>query len=130
MITSCQSKKIVFDPQNTRKDYLVFGNGGGFTGQVTKYYLTKDGNIYAQNGEKTELTGQISKAVCTQVFSNFTTLGLEKSSLNEPGNRYYFLELKSSKISHSLKWGKSPLKDPNIENYYKILMSLVNKLNK
>ncbi len=130
IMTSCNTSKPVFDPDTTKKDYLVFGNGGGFTGQVTKYFLTKDGNIYLKNGDSTEEAGNISKSVSAQIFANYTMLKLDEVSLNEPGNKYYFIQLSSKKGKYALKWGKATLENSNIETYYKVLMNTVKKLDK
>ncbi len=126
---SCKSSKPVFNPDDTKKDFLIFGNGGGFTGQVTKYYLTKDGDVYQQSGDTTELRGTVIKSVSAQIFTNFNSLGLNQLSINEPGNRYFFVELKEGNSKVSLTWGKEPLGNKNLEIFYKVLMNSVKSLN-
>jgi hypothetical protein len=122
---SCNTSKTVFNPQTSEKDIITFGSGGGFTGQVTKYYLTKDGNIYTQNGDSTDKVGKISKTVSGQIFANYIALQLDKMSLNEPGNRYYFVALTTKGIKKEITWGKAPIENANLDTYYKVLMNTV-----
>ncbi len=129
-IISCHTSKSVFSLQTSKKDILIFGSGGGFTGQVTKYYLTKDGKIYLQNAEVAEKAGNISKSVSAQIFANYIMLNLDKLELNEPGNKYYFIELTTPNKKTAIKWGKSPLENSNIDTYYKVLMNTVKTLKK
>ncbi len=125
---SCSGTKQAFDPQSSKKDYLSFGNGGGFSGQVKKYYLLRDGSLWVSAAGGNEKVGSLSKSVCSQFFKNFVTLGLDKMSLNEPGNRYYFLGQRIKNTDMTLKWGKEPLADKNVETLYNILMNSVKDL--
>ncbi len=130
VIVSCSSSKSVFNPQTSKMDFMTFGTGGGFTGQVTKYYLTKNGTLYTQIGDITEKVGTISKSSCAQIYANYTLLGLDTLSLNEPGNKYYFIELSSKNVKNAIKWGKSPLENTNIDTYFKVLMNTVKEIKK
>ena len=116
---SCSTSKSEFIPEKIKKDTISFGSGGGFTGQVTKYYMTKDGKIYVQNADHIVKAGTISTSVSAQLFANYTNLNLDKLSLNEPGNKYYFIEMSSKNGKNVIKWGKSPLQNSNLETYIK-----------
>jgi hypothetical protein len=126
-LMSCASKKQVFDPQADKKDYIYFGNGGGFTGAVTKYYLTSDGNIYMEAAIEYKKIASVPADNAKQFFINYTSLGMDKTILNEPGNRYFFIGRESQDQSNMLKWGKNPVVSPNIETMYNILMNMVKK---
>ena len=126
---SCKSTEKPFSPENTKSEFIIFGTGGGFTGQVSKYYFTKEGFLYANSGEEIKLIGKSSKTLATQIFSNYSTLGLGKLVLNAPGNKYFFIESHIQGNLNSLKWGKEPLSNPDIETYFAILMNAVKKIN-
>jgi len=126
---SCKSSKMVFDPVTSKKEFIAFGLGGGFTGKVLKYFITKDGIIYTHSGEEIKKIGVSPKRITGQVFSNLNTLGLDKIMLNEPGNKYFFIEPHLQGSSNKMIWGKEPLNNPNIETYFEILMNTVKAIN-
>lgn len=127
---SCKSSKQTFDPDNTKKEFIVFGLGGGFTGKVLKYYIAKDGSIYSQSDKELKKVGVCPKRLTNQVFSNYISLEMDKINLKEPGNKYYFIESHLKDSSNKITWGKEPLNNPNIETYFDILMNTVKVINK
>lgn len=125
---SCKSSKKVFDPATHDKAYLTFGSGGGFSGKVIKYYLTEDGYLYMQDGDQNVMVGKAPKTMTEQVMGNYDKLGFDKMDLNEPGNKYLFIERKKDGQTTMIKWGKLPLKNKNVNTYFDVLMSVVKKL--
>jgi hypothetical protein len=126
MATSCNtSKKMTFDPKADTNDYIQFGGGGGFTGKVNAYYLTKAGKLYMVKEDKYVKIAALPTAATDQIFKNFGTLGLDKMILNDPGNKYSFIERKEKTESQMLKWGNKPLDDKRIQTYFNILMKVV-----
>lgn len=128
-IVSCKTNQKMFDPDTTQEEYVAFGSGGGFTGRVSKYYLTKKGDIYTKDGETMSKIGSTTKAMVAQIFSNYQNTKMANLKLNEPGNKYYFIEMNLSDHKNNIKWGMNPLTDKTIETYHAILMNLVKKLN-
>lgn len=126
---SCKSNEMAFNPETSKAAVITFGTGGGFTGQVKQYSLTDNGKLYHLEDTTYKLIGKIPTATVDQIFSNFTHLGLSNKILNEPGNNYYFLGLKSDETFNQLKWGANPLNDESLNIYYKILMNEVKKLD-
>lgn len=126
---SCKSSNVIFDPQHTENDFLTFGIGGGFTGKVTKYFLTPDGNLYIKNGDKIQKIGTNTKEMTNQIFSNYEKLGLNLININEPGNKYSFIERNAKSGNNVIMWGKQPLDNKNIETYFAILMNVVKKVS-
>ncbi len=126
MALSCStSKKSSFDPASTDNDFIQFGGGGGFTGKVNAYYLTKQGKMYMVKEDTYVKIASIPTSMTEQVFKNFTNLGLDRIILNDPGNKYNFIERKERNESKMIKWGNKPLDDKSIQTYYNILMKLV-----
>ncbi len=129
LMMACKTNKQMFDPENTKEEYVAFGSGGGFTGRVSKYFLTKKGDIYSNEGDAVTKIGSAPKAMTAQIFSNYQKMDLANLKLNEPGNKYYFVEMNLGDHKNSIKWGSNPLSNKTIETYYTILMNLVKKLN-
>ena len=129
IFSSCKSSKQIFDPNKTKKEFLVFGVGGGFTGKILKYYITKDGSVYSHSGEEIKKIGFIQKGLTNQVFSNYNSLKMDKIILNEPGNKYFFIESHLNNSNNKMTWGKEPLNNPNVETYFEILMNTVKVIN-
>ena len=63
-----------------------------------------------------------------QVFANYNILGLSEMALNDPGNKYTFIEYKKSGDKSKILWGKNPLENKNVETYFAVLMNIVKKL--
>lgn len=124
-MSSCKTSKTAFDPSNTEKDFITFGNGGGLTGQTKKYYFTDKGELYIQETDSIKLISTLPSKTSTQIFGSYLKLGLDKNILNEPGNRYYFLEMKTKDMNHAMKWGRNEIHNQNIEKFYTVLMNLV-----
>lgn len=96
----------------TPRDYvgrqLVFGKGGGITGEVVAYHLFQNGIVFKGKGlaEKTyDKLGKISPEITTQIFDNYNMLNLKDISFTHPGNIYYFIESKSGSVDHKITWG-------------------------
>lgn len=124
-IACSSNKRMAFDPKQENSNYIEFGGGGGFTGKVNTYYLTNEGILYVQQGEVYSKLASISKVVTNQVYNNFTTLGLDKTILNDPGNKYSFIGRTVNGESKMIKWGNSQLDNKSIQIYFNILMKLV-----
>lgn len=122
---SCKTKKIMFDPISTQETFLKFGAGGGFTGKVVKFYITEQGKVYSENGSELVKITSLSKNATKQLFANHTMLGLDKMTLNDPGNKYFFIEKSLNGSAQTIKWGKNLLENKNVETFFNILMSIV-----
>ncbi|MCZ2102117.1 MAG: hypothetical protein LC107_11330 [Chitinophagales bacterium] len=124
---SCKTKEMVFNPDTYDSPYIVFGNGGGFSGHVKTFYLTERGSIYIADHDQYKLLGNTEKNVAKQLFTNYDVLGFKDLNLNDPGNKYYFLEFRSKEMNHAIKWGRQPLENKNLSVYYNILLDAVGK---
>lgn len=122
---SCKTAKKSFDPKSEK--YMSFGSGGGFTGKVNQYFIKTDGNIFKKVDTGFVFLSKLPKNNVDQIFSNFNTLSLDKTILNNPGNMYYFIE--HNKMDEygpqKLTWGGKELDNKNIETYYQILMNSI-----
>ncbi len=127
-VMSCKTKETIFNPGTYEKPMITFGSGGGFTGRVISYSLTSGGDLYTSNHDQYTLLGKADKKVVNQIFANYKSLGLKELMLDEPGNKYYFIEFKSKDINKNLKWGLNPLDNKNLSVFYNILLDLSSKM--
>ncbi|MFZ1751313.1 MAG: hypothetical protein WAU01_14015 [Saprospiraceae bacterium] len=127
---SCKTAQKMFDPKNTKSEYLFFGSGGGFTGKVIKYYLTSSGDLYTETAEGISRMGKMESKNSKQIFNIYTSMSLHQININEPGNRYYFIEkYHGNEPINSIKWGAKDIENPTIETFYAILMKSVSKMS-
>ena len=85
---------------------VIIANGGGFTGQVIEYILLDDGRVFKSNSldRTTDYLKKLDKNVTDQIFNNIEVLELSDLTINDPGNMYYYIKLKSDAQTHVIKW--------------------------
>ena len=130
LLQACGGPKP-FDISDPSQKYLTFGNGGGFTGAVTKFHLLEDGRVFRSitEGEVVEI-GKIDKDLAKQQFINFATLNFSSLSIDDPGNVYYFLSHSDNDKDRNLTWGGNHTEVPsNLKTFHLNLTKLVRKLN-
>jgi len=116
ILLSCKS--LLFHPDQSQNAYISFGNGGGFTGAVSEYFLVENGKLYRNEGGKYEEVAVIPQKKTKQMFNLYHSLNLDKIFLDDPANRYYFISYKNGGESHRIVWGGSELILPELQLYY------------
>ena len=117
----------------SEEERIIFGSGGGFTGIASFYQLHKDGSIYRSGNTDTSLifVGKIQLREATQMYDSYEVLKIDSISLNEPGNRYYFIEKKDKRgNNHRVIWGYRSLENNSLPIFHDILMNHIKVLNK
>lgn len=112
---------------------VTFGDGGGFTGAVTEYTLLENGQLFRSDSMKKDTTeiGKLTKKQAKQLLQEVKALQLDKMTIQEPGNMYYFMGLKEEDQFHKITWGSPNYTiDAKIEALHKKLMSTVKKADK
>lgn len=126
---SCKTKATKESPDSGR---IHFGSGGGFTGAVKQYTLSKDGRLWQTDsikGSKVELS-PIRPGKAMKFFKKLEDLRFFEKQFNNPGNIYYFIQFEESGKQHQLTWGLPGEKiDPEMDNFFKELMSLIKDRN-
>ncbi len=122
--TFCKSSK--YTPADYPDSQIRFGNGGGFTGQVTETCLLDNGTLFTGTGLQTkvyEKSGRIKKTIADQLFQNFQILNLGEVEYHHPGNIYHYIELKEGNGStHRITWGDDKHKVPQkVKLFYDLL---------
>lgn len=108
------------------------GSGGGFTGIATSYFIRSNGEIYRTGRQDNvlEYAGKISLDNARQIFSNYKHLNIKSKTLNDPGNRYFFIENYNNGTSnHKVTWGYKPNDDKSLDIFYQIFMHHVKNLD-
>lgn len=104
---SCTSQQYTInDLPDTQ---LVFGRGGGFTGEVVTYTLLENGQLFKHSSltkEYKEMT-KINKKTAKTYFKTISDLKLADQSINQPGNMYYFIEEVEAETKNRVTWGSN-----------------------
>ena len=122
---SCKSTQ--YTPENYPDAQITFGNGGGFAGTYTNYYLFENGQLFRNTTAKPdfEKVKKVKARTVKQIFNNYKTFQLKDYQFNNPGNMTYYIEHKQAGHSHKIQWGGNNEKvDQKVETIFKILMNL------
>ena len=129
--TSCRVQNQ--EPNTSRPNQIVFGRGGGFTGQVKTYHLLEDGQFYLTNSldSDTVFLENVSSIEVEGYFERLLALNLSQRSFSRPGNIYYFIRQRHSKGDAKVVWGDESNPTPtDIQDYWDSLMVLVKSTKK
>lgn len=123
---SCGPQGILYEYRNTE---IVFGSGGGFTGQGAEYHLDAMGNLTmteSLTGNTTNL-GKIDKSDLKKIYRKLSELNLAEIKYNQPGNMYYFIKEINKNETHKVIWGNidQPV-PPGIQEFYDMLIASMN----
>jgi hypothetical protein len=129
---SCQKKTVPMDKMP--ESQIIFGFGGGFTGEIKEYHLLNDGRIVNKGLNDTiyNVLSRIGKSKATACFDDCQKMKLNTMKFNEPGNRYYFIAVKEvGKPENRIVWGdtEQPVLE-SVKTFYKTLMSHLPKEKK
>lgn len=126
----CGSEKTFF-PDDPDISYIAIGNGGGFTGKITVYYLLNNGEVYKGSEFTNEFTliGKIDKSMVKQQWKNYEELHLSSVQINDPGNYYYFMEFKSGNQQNKMVWQELGPEHGLILTTYNNLNNTINNIS-
>lgn len=126
VLFACSSQKL--SPEEYTKPKIIFGSGGGFAGTATSYCLTDQGMLYkkASINSEWELLEIPSNQRYGQCFSIIESINFKNMELNDPGNRYRFIDYIEQGESHKVLWGRQNDTVPHeLEVLYKMLIGLI-----
>ncbi len=121
---ACKSQRYSADKLPDQQ--VLFGSGGGFTGEVTEYILLDNGQLFKKSSLKNTMTemGQIKQKEAKQLMKEVEKLNLEKTKVSEPGNMYYFVCIKNGDTEHKTTWGSATYEiDSTVQSLHKKLMT-------
>jgi len=123
--SSCATQKVLNQYEGTE---IVFGDGGGFTGQTNEYTLNTDGTITLVKSIQgdTVVLKTVSKKTAGKVYTMFSESGMDTLDFKHPGNKYYFIKEQKNGIKNEVIWGDPAYTVPSkIENLYTYLITLI-----
>lgn len=129
MLMSFSCKTTPFIPGEKKEQYIRFGNGGGFTGGVTVYYLTEKGDVYKEVDNTLTKLFRADAAFTEQLFAMPKILNIRNKPYNNPGNRYFFIEVSTETDQQKIVWGGDKIQIKEYETWYQNLMFMVKKEN-
>lgn len=124
LLMNCKSNDYL-TPYEYEGAVLSFGNGGGFSGRVLEYTLMDNGQLFKDTNKEGNVLvlNKVDKRQAKQIFNNYTTLGLDKLTINDPGNMYYFITKKVGDQTQKIKWGGPNEPAPEVlKVFFKTLM--------
>lgn len=110
---------------------ILFGKGGGFTGQTQDFALLEDGRVLEiqTNSAEQKILKKISKDRVKSLYASIESFPSQTWLYNVPGNIYHYITVKKEgKKDRKIVWdgGRDAKNLPsNIEEYYQKLMSEV-----
>jgi hypothetical protein len=116
-VTSCNTTK------NAAADYIevVFGQGGGVTGAVEEYHLSRDGSI--RKGD--QVVKKLSKSERNKVNRAFGKINFNNVAMDDPSNIYYFLGYRNALKEQRLVWNDQTHTPLEVLKAYDVLMKMV-----
>ncbi|MCX6189934.1 MAG: hypothetical protein NTW54_10115 [Bacteroidetes bacterium] len=99
---------------------VVFGWGGGFTGMVESYSLSKDGTLKLGDEVKKKIDAKSMRLTMGLVKK----VNFYKTPLNDPGNLYFFMVMKGVDNEQRLIWNEQTQLPEEIKNAYDALVKL------
>ncbi len=123
---ACSSQEGLTQYNDTQ---IIFGNGGGYSGQEMQYTLSNDGNItlYDNITKQTTEVQKLKKKQTKKVFDDIENMVQLTDNINNPGNMYYFIKQVKGNREHKIVWGGNNTKVPaEVQEFYNLLMSYVN----
>ena len=102
--TACTTIGIM---ENNRVEEVSFGSGGGFTGEIIKYTLNRDGNIY-RNGS---FIKRVPQKEVNRLFGKLKTISDYHYNISD--NMYNFIEINKKSKKNEIVWG---VVDKNIDS--------------
>ncbi len=129
LLSQCKTKDYL-TPHEYEGRIINFGSGGGFTGKSTQYTLMENGQIFKDVNKEGNVVGirKLKKAEVQQIFDNYDKLNFSNLRLNEPGNMYHFITMRSQGKDHKIMWGNSATEGyKELQLFHSILLNTVNK---
>jgi hypothetical protein len=114
---------------SAQDEYLIIGSGGGFSGEIIKYKILRNGTVFKGTGIadiKFDNQGHISKCEAKKLFKK--TDKVVNQSFSHPGNIYYFIYHIKPNSEFKCTWGDAKFELP--EDLNKIYLETLQKLSK
>ena len=138
LISCCSSNKEISskDDLPLLSYNVILGEGGGFTGNQTGYFIDTLGVVKSFNGitfskSKMNIIGKLSNAQINEI--NILIQTIKDKKYNQNGNMTSYLVLTKNNNELRFSWENTvPDKNapPELLSFYQKVTDLINKLNK
>lgn len=126
MLFSCKSQQFTVDELPDKQ--LIFGRGGGISGEVNTYTLLENGQVFYNNSltkENSEIKS-IRRKEAVLCFQKMDSLKLSEMNFDHPGNMYYFLEEVNGEERYRVTWGSNDHEvSSECKDFYKELRTTI-----
>ena len=119
---SSQPQRAVSSPE----ERLVFGRGGGISGEVRSYILLGNGQLHETSSLFADTTylRSLESDATQRLFDQADSLLQADSGFQHPGNRYYFIQHQRREVT----WGDPAISPPSaIQRLYDSLQRTISK---
>ena len=115
------------NPIQYESSKITFGQGGGFAGIENSYVLLDNGMLFqlTEMGESYIKLDKLAKNEVAQIFHTYKLFNFGQLKVNDPGNKYYFIEFSGEEDQNNkIVWGNGNI-DDNVKLLHRILMNTI-----
>ena len=101
-------------PASGQAKWIVFGKGGGISGEITGYRLYRNGNVYKGSGNSDlnfESISRIKRSAARKIIREVGSF--QQVPFTHPGNIYYFIALSGKDSLVKYTWGHADFTVPD-----------------
>jgi len=125
IISSCKTTRYGLEDYPDRQ--IIFGAGGGVTGQYETYTLFENGQFFYTNSisKETKALSDLPKSRFKALVKEMKAMDFKENTFQKPGNYNHFISLKEGEESYEYKWAEGSAEvDPEVKRLFKSLMGL------
>ncbi|GAB4032870.1 FAD-binding oxidoreductase [Spirosoma jeollabukense] len=119
----------VSTPATYQGRQILVGNGGGFTGFTTTYYLLENGKLFGRRSRDTTFTliRRQTSTTTKRMFSQIeNACKIKKTKFSNPGNTYKFVRWRKGKLEYTVTWGEAGKTVPaSYPKFYDSFMAMI-----
>jgi len=121
LFSFCKTQQ--YTPMDFPKGQIIFGSGGGFAGTMSEFVILENGEMFSKNGIEGEYLNlkKLERNVVKQMFNNVETFNIKDVKLDQPGNMYYYIQIKDKNSDNRIVWGGGDPVPKEIKTMYNIL---------
>ncbi len=130
LILTCKGYGQTIAADTTNKNYIEFGNGGGFTGAAKSHILTQEGKLFqleshTMTDKKVTFIKHVKQCRVNRFFRYVAKNNMATLLYNEPGNTYAFIAIELNNQHNTIIWNNSNILTPTkITKLYNKLIKL------